>query len=65
MDAELRAKEKDPAREKEAADNAARHANTHMEHFDVLGRSVLAVGHNRSVDSDADEVFIILNLTWI
>ncbi len=48
IDAELRAEGKDPAREKEAADNAAGHANTPIvEHFDVLGRPVLSVEHNR------------------
>lgn len=58
IDAELRAEAKDPAREKEAADNAASHANTpHVEHFDVLGRPVLSVEHNRHREQEGNEFY--------
>lgn len=48
MDTELIAEGKDPEREKAAADQAAKHANTpNVLHFDTLGRPVLSVDHNK------------------
>ena len=58
IDAELIAEGKDPIKEKIAADNAARHANTpNILHVDTLGRPVLSILHNRNVITDADEFY--------
>ena len=58
IDAELIAEGKDPAREKIAADKAAKHANTPNElHFDTLGRPVLSIDHNKNILTDADEFY--------
>ncbi|UPZ15123.1 toxin TcdB middle/C-terminal domain-containing protein [Flavobacterium humidisoli] len=47
IDAILIEEGKDPAKEKVAADKAAKHANTpNVLHFDTLGRPVLSVEHN-------------------
>jgi RHS repeat-associated protein len=56
IDVQLLAEGKDPAREKEAADKAAKHANTpNVLHFDTLGRPVLSVDHNRNITTQTDE----------
>ncbi len=58
MDTELIADGKDPVREKQAADKAAKHANTpSVVHFDTLGRPVLSVEHNRNSVTGADEFY--------
>uniref|UniRef100_UPI000B36303F SpvB/TcaC N-terminal domain-containing protein n=1 Tax=Crenothrix polyspora TaxID=360316 RepID=UPI000B36303F len=58
IDAELIAAGKDPDKEKFAADQAAKHANTPVvQHFDTLGRPVLSIEHNRSVSNGADEFY--------
>lgn len=58
IDARLIAEGKDPAREKVAADKAAKHANTpNVLHFDTLGRPVLSVDHNKNTTTDADEFY--------
>jgi RHS repeat-associated protein len=55
IDAQLTAEGKDPAREKQAADKAAKHANTpNVQHFDTLGRPVLSIEHNKHI-TGADE----------
>ncbi|NEU08453.1 insecticidal toxin complex protein [Flavihumibacter sp. R14] len=56
IDAELIAAGKDPGREKIAAHKAAKHANTpNVLHFDILGRPVLSIDHNKNISTDADE----------
>ncbi|MES2825179.1 MAG: SpvB/TcaC N-terminal domain-containing protein [Pseudomonadota bacterium] len=56
IDAELIAAGKDSAREKQAAIQAAKHANTPMVmHVDTMGRPILSVEHNRNLVNDADE----------
>lgn len=58
IDAQLVNEGKDPAREKLAADKAAKHANTpSVLHVDTLGRPILSVEHNRNVLTDADEYY--------
>ena len=58
IDAELLAAGKDPDKEKFAADQAAKHANTPTtQHFDTLGRPILSVEHNRSISNGADEFY--------
>lgn len=58
IDAKLTATDKDPGREKLAADKAAKHANTpNTQHFDTLGRPVLSVEHNKNIITDADEFY--------
>lgn len=58
IDAELIAEGKDPTREKSVADKAAKHANTpNVQHFDVLGRSVLSVDHNKHVTAGEDQFY--------
>ncbi|MBF8277153.1 MAG: spvB [Candidatus Brocadiaceae bacterium] len=58
IDAELIAEGKDPEREKSAADKAAKHANTpNVQHFDVLGRHVLSVDHNKHVTAGEDQFY--------
>ncbi len=58
MDAELIVAGKDPAKEKQAADQAARHAGTPtVVHFDTMGRPVLTVEHNKHPLTDADEFY--------
>ncbi len=58
IDAQLIAEGKDPAKEKIAADKAAKHANTpNILHFDTLGRPVLSIDHNKNVLTDADEFY--------
>ena len=59
IDAVLLAEGKDPAKEKIAADKAAKHANTpNALNFDTLGRSVLSIDHNRNITTDADEFYL-------
>ncbi|MDQ1637294.1 MAG: hypothetical protein QOF62_633 [Pyrinomonadaceae bacterium] len=54
IDAELIAAGKDPTREKLAAEQSAKHANTpSTRHFDNLGRPVLQIEHNKDT-ADAD-----------
>lgn len=58
IDAELIAEGKDPAREKTAADKAAKHANTpNVQHFDTLGSPVLSIEHNKNIVTEADEFY--------
>ncbi len=58
IDVELLAQGKDPVREKEAADKAAKHADTpNVLHFDTLGRPVLSVENNRNISSQANEYY--------
>lgn len=58
IDAQLTAQGKDPAREKQAADKAAKHANTpSVLHLDTLGRPVLSIVHNRDPITNADEFY--------
>lgn len=58
IDADLLAAGKDPDKEKFAAQQAARHANTPTtQHFDTLGRPILSVEHNRSISNGADEFY--------
>ena len=59
IDALLLAEGKDPDREKIAADNAAKHANTpNILHFDTLGRPILSIAHNKNILTDADEFYL-------
>jgi len=58
LDAELTSAGKDPAKEKTAAEKAARHADTPaVQHFDTLGRSVLSIDHNKDITTEADEFY--------
>ncbi|HET7818179.1 MAG TPA: SpvB/TcaC N-terminal domain-containing protein, partial [Bacteroidia bacterium] len=58
IDSELIAAGKDPAREKIAADNAAKHANTpNILHLDTLGRPVLSIEHNKNISTNVDEFY--------
>lgn len=58
IDAELLADGKSPVREKQAAEKAAKHANTpNVQHFDTLGRPVLSIDHNRNLTTAADEFY--------
>jgi RHS repeat-associated protein len=58
IDGLLIAQGKDPIKEKEAADQAALHANTpNILHFDTLGRPVLSIEHNRNPQTNADEFY--------
>ena len=58
IDAKLLTEDKDPGREKLAADKAAKHSNTpNVLHFDTLGRPVLSIEHNKNVTTDADEFY--------
>lgn len=58
IDTELLVAGKDPDKEKFAADQAAKHANTPtVLHFDTLGRPILSIDHNRSVTNGADEFY--------
>lgn len=44
--------------EKQAAQKAAKHANTpHVLHFDTFGRPVLSIEHNKNITTDADEFY--------
>lgn len=53
IDSQLIAAGKDPGREKIAADNAAKHADTpNVMHFDTLGRPVLSIDHNKTTTED-------------
>lgn len=55
IDAELIAAGKDPAREKAAADQSAKHAGTpNVQHLDTLGRPVLSTEHNRDLNGDEE-----------
>jgi RHS repeat-associated protein len=55
IDAELIAEGKDPAAEAAAAEKAGRHAATpEIRCFDVMGRTVLTVEHDRDPDTGAD-----------
>lgn len=59
IDAELLVEGKDPAKEKLAADQSAKHANTPtVLHFDTLGRPVLSVEHNKNTTTEADEFYL-------
>ncbi|MGF1585702.1 MAG: SpvB/TcaC N-terminal domain-containing protein [Bacteroidales bacterium] len=58
IDVQLLAEGKDPGNEKLAADKAAKHAETgNVLHFDMLGRPVLYISHNRNVATGADEYY--------
>lgn len=58
IDEKLIAEDKDPVKEKTAADKAARHANTpNVMHFDTLGRPILSIEHNRKIETGADEFY--------
>jgi RHS repeat-associated protein len=58
IDAELIADGKHPLREKQAADQATRHANTpQVMHLDTQGRTVLSIEHNKNILTDADEFY--------
>ena len=58
IDAELIAAGKDPVKEKTAADNAAKHANTpNVLHFDTLGRHVLSIDNNKNILTNAHEYY--------
>ncbi len=58
IDAQLSAEGKDPGREKQAADKAAKHADTPtVLHFDTLGRPVLSIDHNKNTTANADEFY--------
>ena len=58
IDAELTASGKDPVKEKQAADKAAKFANTpNVVHFDVFGRPVLSVEHNKNLETNTDEFY--------
>lgn len=58
IDAELTAEGKDPIKEKTAADKAAKHANTpDVQCFDVMGRPVLSIEHNKNISTEADEFY--------
>lgn len=47
---------KDPDLEKQAAVQAAKHANTpNILHVDTLGRAILSIEHNKNIQSGADE----------
>ncbi|MBB5644963.1 SpvB/TcaC N-terminal domain-containing protein [Pedobacter cryoconitis] len=55
INAELIADGKDPALEKQVADQAVKHANTPaVQHFDTMGRPVLAIAHNKDLSTAAD-----------
>ncbi len=59
IDAELTAAGKDPVKEKQAADKAAKHAGTpNSIHFDSLGRPALSVIHNKNENTNADEFLL-------
>ncbi len=58
IDTELISAGKDPDKEKQAAEQAAKHANTPgTQYFDTLGRPILSVEHNRSTSNGADEFY--------
>lgn len=58
IDAQLLAEGKDPEKEKQAADKAAKHANTPgTMHLDTLGRPVLSTEHNKIMNTGADEFY--------
>ena len=45
-------------KDKQAADKAAKHANTpNVLHFDSSGRPVLSIDHNKNITTDADEFY--------
>ena len=59
MDDELIAAGKDPAKEQQAANQAAKHANTPaIQHLDTLGRPVLSVEHNKHPQVNVDEFYL-------
>lgn len=59
MDEELLNNGKNPAREKQAAEKAAKHANTpDVQYFDTLGRVILSIDHNKNPDTDEDEFYL-------
>ena len=58
IDTKLISEAKDPAREKLAADKAARHAETPtVDHFDSHSRTVLSLSHNKNLLTNADEFY--------
>jgi RHS repeat-associated protein len=58
IDAQLTVEGKDPAKEKEAADKAAKHAGTPgVFHFDPIGRPVLSIDINKNLVTNADEFY--------
>ena len=65
IDEQLIAEAKDPAREEQAAQKAAKHAGTPtVQHFDSMGRAVLSVEHNKQIATAVDEFYytnVILN----
>ncbi|HKJ40523.1 MAG TPA: SpvB/TcaC N-terminal domain-containing protein, partial [Sunxiuqinia sp.] len=59
IDAELTAEGKDPGREKQAADKAAKHSGTpNVLHFDTMGRPILSVGYNKDLVTEADIFYL-------
>jgi len=58
IDVELLAEGKDPGKEKIAADNAAKHANTpNILHFDTLGRPILSIDHYINSSNGTEEFY--------
>jgi RHS repeat-associated protein len=58
IDAELIASGKDPVKEKQAAEKAAKHKKTPAtQHFDCLGHPTLSIDHNRNIATGADEFY--------
>lgn len=58
IDALLIADGKDPLREKEAADKAAKHDSTpNIMHSDTLGRPILSIDYNKNISTNADEFY--------
>lgn len=58
IDAELLAADKDPVREEEAAVRSYAHRQTPVTYcFDVSGRKILSIEHNRNTGTGADEYY--------
>ncbi|ACE06707.1 hypothetical protein Aasi_1414 [Candidatus Amoebophilus asiaticus 5a2] len=57
IDDKLKEAGKDPIKEKQAAEAAAKHAHTpNVQHFDTLGRPVLSIDHNKKIDSGDNDL---------
>lgn len=58
IDDKLLENSKDPGREKLAAEKAAKYANTpNVQHFDIMGRTILSIDYNKNPDTNADEFY--------
>ncbi len=58
INAKLIAANKDPVKEMQAAQKAAKHANTPtLQHLDTLGRTILSVDTNRDIVTNADKPY--------